>query len=622
SWWRVIASTHFDSISGTGTSEPPLRGYGVRFVDETGAVNPNPCFECHDHELRTNTNPADGPSTIHRDWALSGHAGHLLANKIAVATDVTSGNPFPARGDAAFVVATTDAVAKASSDWPTEIASATTGLNNCSPCHLPNNFVAAVKNYNGPNATKIARFITGAAPATGSTDPGNGAGGGIAVDKSAIGSVPGAAGKGLVPCWACHADVTKGTLRTLKGAATATQIAAAQISYTSSTNGWWNNYNTSVPTTSTTNARETTAPANGGPFNGKHKYPDVGGSNLCIMCHDAAHVPEPQGAENAAATIDAAHYLNSAAIMYVKTGFISFSTAGRPLANTLASTPGGDGIIPVGVDSAVNPTYAKSLMADLDGGTITSTHRSLGTTKIITDSHNSSGFFNNNFNSNGPCVVCHYGGKGADGKASHTLSAISDSTVKGVCNQCHTSEGGHSITNAADFNTYFITPNKESFQNAIQLFVDVFNAKIGPTAGMTMTVNFNTQTLTTSTAWTSSTVVVPTGYNAIKISGAIHNVAMLLSDSGAYAHARTYTRRLLYDSIDYIDDGSMDGSVSATAVAISNTSGLASSGLFTKGAAAYADSTLTTLAPGTSESMIFLIGWNRTTGAWTSPERP
>jgi hypothetical protein len=45
-------------------------------------------------------------------------------------------------------------------------------------------------------------------------------------------------------------------------------------------------------------------------------------------------------------------------------------------------------------------------------------------------------------------------------------------------------------------------------------------------------------------------------------------------------------------------------------------------GVYGKGTAAYTDGTLTTLASGTTEAMLYLIGWSRTTGGWSSPERP
>jgi hypothetical protein len=100
-----------------------------------------------------------------------------------------------------------------------------------------------------------------------------------------------------------------------------------------------------------------------------------------------------------------------------------------------------------------------------------------------------------------------------------------------------------------------------------------------------------------------------------KLMGAVSNVVFFKREPGAYAHARTYSRRLMYDTIDYLDDGVLNMSVSATAIATSPT-------VYGKGATAFTDGTLTTLAPGTTEAMVYLIKWSRSTGAWSTPERP
>jgi hypothetical protein len=46
--------------------------------------------------------------------------------------------------------------------------------------------------------------------------------------------------------------------------------------------------------------------------------------------------------------------------------------------------------------------------------------------------------------------------------------------------------------------------------------------------------------------------------------GAALNFALLHHEPGAYAHNRYYTRRLIYDSIDWLDNGLMDDSVLQT----------------------------------------------------------
>jgi hypothetical protein len=48
-----------------------------------------------------------------------------------------------------------------------------------------------------------------------------------------------------------------------------------------------------------------------------------------------------------------------------------------------------------------------------------------------------------------------------------------------------------------------------------------------------------------------------------KNEGAAFNLNLLKREEYAYVHARTYTRRLIYDTIDYLDDGAMNQSVSS-----------------------------------------------------------
>jgi hypothetical protein len=97
--------------------------------------------------------------------------------------------------------------------------------------------------------------------------------------------------------------------------------------------------------------------------------------------------------------------------------------------------------------------------------------------------------------------------------------------------------------------------------------------------------------------------------------GACFNFNLLKREPAAYVHARTYARRLLYDTIDFLDDGVINQSVGATAIATDPAT-------FGKGTSAYTNATLQTLSPGTTPAMVYLIGWNRSTGAWNSPERP
>jgi hypothetical protein len=233
---------------------------------------------------------------------------------------------------------------------------------------------------------------------------------------------------------------------------------------------------------------------------------------------------------------------------------------------------------------------------------------------------------------------------------------------------CHTSENGNDLTTGIDaFRTYFVEPNKEVYNNAILLAATVVNQKVAAynatPAGLAAPLNFAigidpatcpqpykvvvyTTFKTGGTYAADGTLNVNSaaladfqkaakllGYSTNgatdatdlgfgKFLGAISNIQLFAKDQGGFAHARTYSRRLIYDSIDFLDDGILNRSVSASAINLSKTTGTAVAGLYGKGTTAYTDGTLRVLASGTTESMLYLVGWNRSTGAWTSPERP
>ncbi|HJV67226.1 MAG TPA: hypothetical protein VJ550_15945 [Geomonas sp.] len=440
-----------------------------------------------------------------------------------------------------------------------------------------------------------------------------------------------------ITCDACHTNATLGKLRNIPGAK-----ATAFATYTTSTRGY------------------AFAPNNMLNPNKKPYYPDVAGSNLCIICHSgtlegtatSVGISDPYFAGSSAALTYTSngtlkpkatvtqHNMPAAAVMYVKFGFTNLST---------------------GTNGAPTASYLASLTSDLDGGTVASTHRKFGTSAIVSDSHFSASHpAPANFLTNGPCAVCHVSG-------SHSYK-IDQAAYNAVCVNCHTSENGNDLTTGIDaFRTYFIEPNKEVYNNAILLAATIVNQKVAAynatPAGIAAPLNFaigidpanSTQPYkvvvyttfkTGGTYGTDGTLNVNSAalsdfQNAAKVLGystngatdatdvgfgkflgAISNVALFAKDQGGFAHARTYSRRLIYDSIDFLDDGRLNRSVSATAINLSNTTGTAVAGLYGKGATAYTDGTLRVLASGSTESMLYLVGWNRSTGAWTSPERP
>lgn len=344
-----------------------------------------------------------------------------------------------------------------------------------------------------------------------------------------------------------------------------------------------------------------TAPYNGG--KSPATFPSVSSSNLCIPCHTGRESGDTVNAvtDFTKSGFKNSHYLAAAGLMYMKAGFINFTSLSAPIGTN---------------------TYGKSLLPDSTStpggvaGGVTSTHRLLGTSGIV----GSHGVTAGNLDQNGPCVICHLNANttGADNMnraTSHTL-AINQNTITQVCNKCHSSEGGVNITTIANFQQYFLEPNSSAFQTALKLATTLLQTNWGikydPNAyPYFYDLNNGGKAVTD---WTRGTNNQAFGK---KMMGACFNLNLLNKEPAAYAHARTYTRRLIYDSIDFLDDGVMNLSVGATALATDPTD-------YTKGTVAYdggAPYLGGTLNSGTSEAMVFLIGWG-SSGAWSTPERP
>ncbi|KAA0891326.1 PKD domain-containing protein [Oryzomonas rubra] len=383
------------------------------------------------------------------------------------------------------------------------------------------------------------------------------------------------------------------------------------------------------------------------------KTPDAGDSNLCSSCHSGrvtgrniAALVGQAGANFANMGFQNSHYMAAAGLMYAQVGFINFTGLSTP------STASYNTFYNVSSAKWSTTTWAKSLLPNSDGknplpagsgaiaGGLTSTHRNLGTSAMLGDGHNPSFFVAGNLDQEGPCVTCHMQGRQAGSKntrdtaAGHSLE-ISQAAYNQVCVNCHTSEGTSDLTLPGAYKTSFLEPQSEVFQNGLKLaFINLStnyhisyssaypyfydNTLGGPAAGNSAKV----------IDWTRGAAL--SQVQAARLMGAAFNLNVLMRDPGAYVHARSYARRLIYDAIDFLDDGIVGNqSVGATALAESAKPASALYGVYGKGTAAYvADqpsgknglkhSSLSTLATGTTESMVYLIGWSRTSGEWNS----
>ena len=368
---------------------------------------------------------------------------------------------------------------------------------------------------------------------------------------------------------------------------------------------------------------------------------DTGETNLCIPCHaglDSGKTIEaiPDASFSNTGFVNP-HYRASAGLMYMQDGFTAFTSASAPLGAS---------------------TYGKSLSPDnlstpggIAGGTA-STHRNLGTLRINNDSHSPAFFVPGVLDKNGPCITCHLNASGVAQRSGsgHSLQ-IDGNAFRQVCVNCHTSENTVTLT-ADNFHAVFVGPQGEAFESALELMQNMLLQKYKISFNESAYPYFYDENLPTVAGakqpvkdWTRAGIVAGGPVNGRKLMGACFNFNLLTRDPAAFAHARSYSRRLIYDSLDFLDDGVINQSVAASAV-LSGLLDASGNPLFAKGAKAYNDNGVTSGTPakygistpfsGTSEAMLYLIAWNRSgtkqdptgvdhvngSGSWAVIERP
>jgi hypothetical protein len=336
-------------------------------------------------------------------------------------------------------------------------------------------------------------------------------------------------------------------------------------------------------------------------------FPSVSKSNLCIACHT--------GRENAD-TIEAitdftnvgfknSHYKAGAALMYMASGFWNYTSSSQVIGTSTrlkTMTP----------DNVTVPTYG------IAGG-VSSTHRKLGTTMINGDGHNAAFFVPGTADDNGPCVTCHLNVNGVTPRPAHGHSwKIDINAAAQLCIKCHAAEVAVAgVADAAALNT-FLEEQAAGFTDALGLIQNLFLTKYGIKYDPNAYPYFYDMTKdpagkTAVKDWTRGTRDQNLGK---RLMGSAFNLNLLTKDPGSYVHARTFVRRLIYDTVDYLDDNTMNYSAGASAKAYNPT-------LYAQGAKAYTTSaTVGDVAPGTTADMLYLLGYNRSTGAWSTPERP
>jgi len=264
-------------------------------------------------------------------------------------------------------------------------------------------------------------------------------------------------------------------------------------------------------------ALRTTGPVTANYAGGVTVYPDIGTSNLCLNCHagraSGASVMNVQRNYTSAAFVNS-HYLTAGGTLF---GEIGYEFTGRDYTD-----PG---------------FYA---------------HRFIGTADSRGKAAVAAG--------SGPCVGCHLANKTQPGEK-HTFKPyiVSGSKLSPTCetSACHGPTSSTPIPRDQDW-------LKNSWQLQYQDALAALKYILANNSYRKLDF-INSSPYFTNKKWHSIegpvADIVVSGMNNM---GAAFNYNLLIHDKGGVAHNRYYTRRLLYDSIDWLDDNLMNNSVGNT----------------------------------------------------------
>ncbi len=243
-------------------------------------------------------------------------------------------------------------------------------------------------------------------------------------------------------------------------------------------------------------------------YNYAIQFPDASGSNVCIACHTGRETGESiktnRDADGVLSFVNS-HYLTAGGQLYGLTGYEY-----------------------AGVNYA-NPTF-------------------FGHDKIGSAAAPGTG-------TNGPCAGCHM--KTAN---SHKFSVVSTNTTgvitkirsQTVCDTCHAGQFALTATS--------LEAEKEEYEAALEATVAVLASKgIYFSNAHPYFYNGPNGTGGAFTTWTSA-YGSPQWRNVM---GAAFNANLLIHDPGGYAHNRFYSKRLMWDSIDFMFDSILNNDVPA-----------------------------------------------------------
>jgi len=152
--------------------------------------------------------------------------------------------------------------------------------------------------------------------------------------------------------------------------------------------------------------------------------------------------------------------------------------------------------------------------------------------------------------SQGPCIACHMSSSDKHSFLPVTKDAtgIVTAVTSAICAGCHTAP--------ADLDAARMNSRKTRFSITLLALQKVLENK-GITYLADRPPYYYNSSNTAYTTWGSADTL-----------GAAFNLHLLSHEPGAYAHNMVYAKRLIYDSIDFLDDGVLNSSVSAAVNAL------------------------------------------------------
>jgi len=174
----------------------------------------------------------------------------------------------------------------------------------------------------------------------------------------------------------------------------------------------------------------------------------------------------------------------------------------------------------------------------------------------------------------GPCIGCHMNDSNEASVPNHRYQPYAldaDDEVSGVatvCTSCH--------TGAFELSVDFIAGEKHGFEDALHVLENLMGDE-----GVYYRHDLGypymyTRSLAQDEADPANAIPAAfgprqafafTAWDSVNTFGSVFNFSYLHTEPGAFAHNRHYTKKLVFDSIDWMDNKQLDGSITIDAVA-------------------------------------------------------